>query len=210
MFGLLLAGRLVDTGFRTIDESHVVIDIDHVETVNHVVVFLTGQTPFPDGMGGAVYFSWPQEDPNNPPSWQFLGSLSNVKPSAIFKIGRTKQMGSGDSGQSVIANRFGGGSGVNNVIANAPKKAQLGISMEPMSQLAGMTPNAQNEASSAPTFLEFSQKMVENLFNFTSSFAVSAAQVQGRPNETFIPFSALQQWYSNFERRLSVNPFFWK
>lgn len=84
MFGLLLSGRLVDTGFREVDASHAVIDILDVNPFNHVVVFLTGQQPFPDGMGGAVYFSWP--DPAAPPTWQFLGSITNAKPSAIFKV----------------------------------------------------------------------------------------------------------------------------
>ena len=88
MFGLLLSGRLVDTSFRQVDPTHAVIDIIDVNAFNHVVVFLTGQQPFPDGMGGAVYFSWP--DPNAPPTWQFLGSITNVKPSAIFKVRQEK------------------------------------------------------------------------------------------------------------------------
>ncbi len=59
MFGLLLSGRLVDTGFRQVDATHLVIDVPDATSAHHVVVFLTGQQPFPDGMGGAVYFAWP-------------------------------------------------------------------------------------------------------------------------------------------------------
>ena len=89
MFGLLLAGRLVDTSFCEVDPTHVLITVPNVESSNHLVVFLTGSRPFPDGMGGAVYFSWP--DSTTPvPSWQYLGGISNAKPSAIFKIAKFK------------------------------------------------------------------------------------------------------------------------
>ncbi len=58
MFGVILSGRLVSTDFRAVDATHLVMDIAEVEKAHHVVVFLTGQQMFPEGMGGAVYFSW--------------------------------------------------------------------------------------------------------------------------------------------------------
>ena len=54
-------------------------------------VFLTGQTPFPEGTGGAVYMAWPPKDgvaAAGGPAWQFLGVVTNEKPSAIFKVSR--------------------------------------------------------------------------------------------------------------------------
>ena len=205
MFGLLLSGRLVDTSFRSVDASHVLIDIDDVDSIHHVVVFLTGQQAFPDGMGGAVYFSHPSD---RAPPWQFLGSLSNAKPSAIFRItGGAKPTRPHDVAQDLVS-RFGGqhlddGGGGRRV-------AQIGISMEPLTQLSGMVADTTTEATTVNSFAEFSQKMVENLFNYTSSFALSPGEMLARPNETFIPFSTLQQWYSNFERRLQQNPNFWR
>ena len=90
------------------------------DSVNHVVIFLTGAVPFPEGiriqiksswisellgfyagMGGSVYFCWPQPDGVGQVSrrsigkgkslnfglqvWQLLGVISNTKPSAIFR-----------------------------------------------------------------------------------------------------------------------------
>ena len=86
--------------------------------------------------------------------------------------------------------------------------------MEPLSQLSGMASDGSTEAAAVPSFVEFSQKMVQNLFNYSSSFAVTPAELMGssgvRPTDTFVPFSTLQSWYSNFERRLQQNPYFWK
>ena len=49
---------------------------------------MTGQMPFPDEMGGAVYFSWPSAEG---PTWHLLGHLTNAKPSTIFKVANLKQ-----------------------------------------------------------------------------------------------------------------------
>ena len=52
--------------------------------------------------------------------------------------------------------------------------------------------------------------MVESLLNYTASFAISADQTRIKSNETYVPFSAVQNWFTNFERKLQQNPNFWK
>merc|ERR1719186_214988 len=92
--------------------------------------------PFPDGMGGAVYFCWP--DPiNQTQSWQLVGNITNAKPSAIFKINKLK----GKDDNLNLTNSFmqlGQPSCVN---------AQVGISVEPLANIELQTPAAQTEAS---------------------------------------------------------------
>jgi len=206
MFGLLVSGRLVDTAFRQVDPTHFVIDVVHPDSFNHVVVFLTGQTPFPEGMGGAVYMAWPPKDGGGAegPAWQFLGVVTNDKPSAIFKV-----------------SRVGGGGNKHHGFTSAPayqqmasgaSTAQIGISVESMDALSGLAASASSatEASSVSSAQEFSQKVIESLLNYASSFALSPDQARLRTSETFVPFSAIQQWYTNFERRLQQNPNFWK
>ena len=175
---------------------------------------MPGSIPFPDGMGGAVYFCWPQAGGGQ--AWQLLGTINNNKPSAIFRfitlegrfifnriICRISKLKSADENLN-ITNSF------MSLGQQSRANAMVGISVEPLVNIEGQTPAAMTEAAKVSTFMEFGQKMVENLFNFASSFAVTGGEMRSRSGETFVPFSCLQQWYSNFERRLQHDPNFWR
>jgi len=202
MFGLLVSGRLVDTAFRQVDQTHAVIDISDVNNFNHIVVFLTGQQAFPDDMGGGVYFSWPSADGSGSCAWQYLGMICNKKPSAIFKVGKFKAQ---EIDESNLSARFG-----QQMLQSQQPVAQVGISVEPITVLQGLQQaSMESEAAMVPKFVEFTQKMVQSLFNYTTSFAVDANETRMRSSETYIPYSAVQQWCSNFERKLKIDPYFW-
>lgn len=196
MFGCLVAGRLVQTDAVQVTSDKFVFNLPDYENVNHVVVFMLGTVPFPAGMGGAVYFSFP--DPlSRAPVWQLLGFITNEKPSAIFKISGLK---AGVGG----AHPFG-------VMASvSPSVAQVGVSVESLEQLAQQIPESSAAVSTVDTFMQFTQKMLESLYNFASSFALSQAQMTPNPTETFIPSSCILKWYENFQRRMAQNPNFWK
>lgn len=193
--GVIVSGRLVQTDFQQISDSQFVINIAEADNVNHVVVFLTGTIPFPEGLAGAVYFSWP--DPNAPPAWQLLGFISNNKPSAIFKISQLKKLDEMNS--SNPPNVFGNNLPISHI-------AQIGVSIEPEASLMQQTP----ATAGTDTYFQFGQKMIQNFFNFVSSFSITQAQMVPNPNETFVPLSTVQTWFTNFERRLQQNPNFWK
>ena len=98
---------------------------------------MTGQQPFPDGTGGAVYFCWPPSHPgqaNSEPAWQYLGMISNQKPSAIFKISKLKTK----TGNPNIGMSFSGNTGIQQSVINA----QLGISIESFSTLENLASSA--------------------------------------------------------------------
>lgn len=94
--------------------------------------------------------------------------------------------------------------------AVGPSVAQVGVSIEPLDQLVQQTPVSTAAVSNLDSFLLFTQKMLESLYNFASSFAVTQAQMTPEPSETFIPSSCVLRWYENFQRRLAQNPNFWK
>ncbi|XP_077395732.1 protein Hikeshi [Festucalex cinctus] len=201
MFGCLVAGRLVQTDAAQVASDKFVFNLPDYESVNHVVVFMLGTVPFPDGMGGAVYFSFP--DPaGGGPIWQLLGFIANDKPSAIFKI------------SGLAARRDGGGAphpfGATAPAGAAPSVAQVGVSVEPLAQLAQQTPVTGAAASTGDALRLFTQKMLDSLYNFASSFAVTQAQMTPNPGETFVPSSCILKWYENFQRRMNQDPNFWK
>lgn len=197
MFGCLVAGRLVQTDAVQVAPDKFVFDLPDYEKVNHVVVFMLGTVPFPAGMGGAVYFSFP--DPASGGAvWQLLGFITNDKPSAIFKISGLK---AGEGG----AHPFG-----STASSSSPSVAQVGVSVEALDQLAQQTPVSSAAVSTVDSFLQFTQKMLDSLYNFASSFALTQAQMTPNPSETFIPSSCVLRWYENFQRRMSQNPNFWK
>ena len=43
----------VQTDGQQIGENQILFNIQDADNINHIVVFMTGQTPFPDGLGGA-------------------------------------------------------------------------------------------------------------------------------------------------------------
>ena len=88
--------------------------------------------------------------------------------------------------------------------------AQIGISVEPLDQLAQQTPARQSIPSSLNTFVEYTQKMLENFFNFASSFAITQTQMTPNPSESFVPLSVVQRWYENYQRKMANDPNFWK
>ncbi|XP_025085603.1 protein Hikeshi-like [Pomacea canaliculata] len=197
MFGIIVSGRLVDTQPQQVSDNQFLFNIPEADNINHVVVFMTGQMPFPDGLGGAVYFSWPQPQG---PVWLLLGHISNQKPSAIFRIANLKSGGNSNDHQI----HFG------NLAIEQSHLAQIGISVEPLQQLSQQTPVTSSSDTSVAPFVEFSSKMLENFFNYASSFAVRQAEMVPNPTELFVPLSTLQKWFENFQRRLQQNLYFWK
>ncbi|CAL1575402.1 unnamed protein product [Knipowitschia caucasica] len=197
MFGCIVAGRLVQTDPVPVSADKFVFNLPDFEQVNHVVVFMLGTVPFPAGMGGAVYFSFPDPE-SGAVVWQLLGFITNDKPSAIFKISGLKP------GDASTAHPFG-------CMAQVPSSvAQVGVSVESLEQLVQQSPVSNAAVSSVDSFLQFSQKMLDSLYNFAASFALTQAQMTPAPSETFVPSSCLLRWYENFQRRLAQNPNFWK
>ena len=88
--------------------------------------------------------------------------------------------------------------------------AQVGISVERLDVLSQQTPVVNSTPSNAATYAEFTQKMAENFFNFAGSFALTQAQMTVQPNETFVPFNVVEQWYNNTKRKMEMDPNWWK
>lgn len=177
---------------------------------------MTGVAPLPPGTAGCIYFSMP--DPNAPPTWHYLGYLTNEKPSAIYRITNLSQT-QNRSGLPTNSNNNSNGLGFNYSQAPVLHVAQIGISVEPLESAVQMVPAIETTASSVNSFKDFINKTVGNLYNYCSSFSRSGNELIGNPFQVggnssgstqFVPLSTIQVWYENYTRRLSSDQNFWK
>jgi hypothetical protein len=82
--------------------------------------------------------------------------------------------------------------------------ANIGISVEPIAQIDALTPAADTSSANLNEFAQFTEKMLQNFYNYASSFSKDA------PDGSYVPLSTLTNWFETFKRRLSNNPNFWK
>ena len=47
----------VQTNFQMVTDNQFVTTVEDADNINHLVIFLTGTQPFPDGFGGSGIFS---------------------------------------------------------------------------------------------------------------------------------------------------------
>lgn len=52
--------------------------------------------------------------------------------------------------------------------------------------------------------------MLENFYNYASSFTQKPADMTPNPDETYVPWTPVQNWFTTFDRRLKDHPNFWK
>ncbi|PAV70304.1 hypothetical protein WR25_03042 [Diploscapter pachys] len=197
MFGLIAAGRQ-PLQFERIGELELVCEVPDADAINHIVAFMTGVEPFPEGFGGSVYVRWPT--PSGGANWHYLGFIANVKPSAIFKVA---QLHLADARHSGI---FG-----DSMQMGAHGSMQVGIMVEPLATIEGRQATESAQTNQQSTLQEFADKMIRNLVNFAESYVMRLPNPSGNPPQAdFVPLSALNQWYLQFSRRFEQNPYFWR
>jgi len=81
MFATLVSGRLVQTQYIQVSPTKILFQLDNATNIHHVAVFLTGAQPLPNGTGAVIYIGYPPFE-----NWQYLGYITNNKPSALFKL----------------------------------------------------------------------------------------------------------------------------
>uniref|UniRef100_A0A915DQD0 Hikeshi-like domain-containing protein n=1 Tax=Ditylenchus dipsaci TaxID=166011 RepID=A0A915DQD0_9BILA len=213
VFGIIVAGRLLQTNFVQAGETEFVAEVSNSDSINHIVVFLTGVSPFPDLLGGSVYIRW-QNVGSTAGDWNYLGHISNSKASAIFRISQLNKGASGQNGSSSSMFASSGSfSNINALVASA----QIGIMVEPLTTIESRVPAQGSQASQQSAVAEFTEKMLRNFLNAMQSFAIAmpsqstfSSMGNGSARQEVVPLSKVQEWFSTFQRRLQINPNFWK
>lgn len=215
----------MDANFQQVDTNKFLIIIPNAESINHVVVFLTGLSSLPNEAAACIFFSLP--DATAAPTWIYLGYLSNEKPSAIYKLTNLTQSKlrglavNGATNSNSLALMTNNNSPAFNYAQSPVLQAQIGISIEPMSLVSGLVPAIETTASKETNFSEFINKTVSNLYNYCCSFSKSASELVASQNpfqsrvtlggdSQYVPLKTIQTWYENYTRRLSNDTDFWK
>ncbi|KAI9345208.1 hypothetical protein BDR26DRAFT_932298 [Obelidium mucronatum] len=208
MFGCIVAGRLVQTNLQQVDQSKYVFELHDATSINHIVVFLLGTTPFPQGYGATVHFLW----------YVYYRTKNRQ---AVFKLGQKQSSSSGSAGDSMMEDSNP------NLLAHEPTiTASLGISIEPLESCMRAVEAAKTHIDSAMGGSEMAlsttksigsdphvigSKLMESLYNYCSSFATNLPPggnaLFGRDwNTTFVPLKAIQDWYQNLQRKFKIDP----
>ena len=122
MFGCVLAGQPVLTNFERLTETDFVLRLAHFEP-SFLTIFLTSE-PLPDGLAAAIYISLPT-DVNQGEHWNYVGFISNQKPSGTFKVTNLKRMAI----MNMQQNNFGNFTG-----------PQVGLTIKPLNEVEQFTP----------------------------------------------------------------------
>jgi len=200
MFGCCVAGRLLQTNLQQVDETHAYFELPNASTINHICVFLLGTVPFPDGYGAAVHFFWPGK------GFQLLGMLSNEKPSAIFRLRGTFTPSNPNTNITAAFSTTSVNS--QNVFQQQSQDvtAILGLSVEPLSQIALQVQSLPSslvkpavDLTRDPTVL--AERIVKHLFNYISGFTGGGGFMSP---EALIPMGVIAKWYENFLNKVKA------
>lgn len=196
MFGICVAGRLLQTEFQQVDETHVAFTIEAASNVNHICVFMLGTVPFPAGYAATVHFHWPGK------GFQLLGMLSNEKPSAVFRLRGTYTPAQHQSHSTISS-----AAAIDNPAPSSDVTAVLGIAVEPIQTVEAQISANSAAASSQPTENRIvkvggladpavlAERIVKHMFTYLSSFIADPRSISP---DTVVPLNIIRKWYDNF------------
>ncbi|GKT26964.1 OPI10 family like protein [Aduncisulcus paluster] len=184
-FCCIPSGRALTTAFEQspIDKKKFLLKINALTSIKHITVCLTGAIELPGDAGAAVYFSF--DDGKN---FEFLGGISNFKPSATFRMNWLKRTDE-----------------------DADKDGLIGLIIEPLTELEEKQKHRIEHLSPHRGYAieKVGKKVVANQTRYLSSFAVSVPSLPGISGGTYIPERAFKKWMDSFDRRIRFNPEFW-
>lgn len=171
----------MQTNMQAMAPGKYVFSLPEPAKINHLV--LCTSEPFQDGLGATIYYSTARLQAAGAP-WQFLGYLSNDKPSAVFRV--RQQPADGDA------------------MSTDDDLGELGISLEPLAAIQALaTERALVAADRLAPNTSLVQRLAEHAFNFLSSFAKPAYQYG---EEQAVPLKGLHDWYSAVLRKAENDP----
>ncbi|QPC71638.1 hypothetical protein HYE68_002390 [Fusarium pseudograminearum] len=187
LFGIVPAGQsLITEPSSTPSPTSLLYALPTSKPFSHIVVFMLPGITLPPNTAAAIYLATATDvaaaaQTGGTPNFRFLGGIGPGKESAMFKVS-----GGGESSDLVI-----------------------GVSVEPEEsvgqRLQELAANkASNPSSGQPSTAILAQRIIQNAFNFLSSFSGTA----GPGGVEVVPLKAFENWWRKFESRVRTDPSF--
>ncbi|KAH3675139.1 hypothetical protein WICMUC_002795 [Wickerhamomyces mucosus] len=207
MFGSVCSGRPVQLA-EQVQNNKFTINIENGSKISHVALFLLPNAEFDQSFQALIYFQLPNQD------FKLFGSISSMKPSAIFKLNN----GGNNNKTSQILDDIEMDS-EDPPIVNPQDNIVVGISIEPtdeaerqlqaMKEQASVLRSPQKQLASVPFNSSvptnpndtaiLASKIVKHAYNYLTGFIDSQGKVSIKYFDT---------WWDKFRTRLQNDPKF--
>ncbi|KAI3316809.1 hypothetical protein HD806DRAFT_420257 [Xylariaceae sp. AK1471] len=174
----------------------------------HLAVFLLPSISLPESTAAAIYLAQnpsafaPGGAGSAAANFKFLGGVGPGKESAVFKLG----------GNTSNANTTGAGAEGVVIGIDIEDAASVGERIQQQQQqqsqsqsTALVTKGAGSGSAESSQILVLAQRIIQNAFNFLSSFS---GQVGGPAGVEVVPLKAFQEWWRKFEAKIKRDPSF--
>lgn len=214
MFSVIIPGRPCLTDIVAVDAqpggqaTKFAFNFPLAPSFSEIVVFCLPGTVLPQDTAAAIYIQYPGSE------FRFIGALANEKPSSVIKAHPPRRTEAEDEDQMLDEGNSGNA-------ANNSAAVTLGISIEPVQVVAPQLATLEQERGEnngkstdlvrqtpqqkGITTKVLAQRIIGNAFNFLASFAASDSSGRG---QELVPMKAFQDWWTKFERRITVDPTF--
>lgn len=185
LFGIVPAGQpLITEPASSPSPTSLLYSLPTSKPFSHIVVFMLPGVALPPGTAAAIYLATVSDAAGSAsgPNFQFLGAIGPGKESAMFKVT------AGESGLMI-------GVSVEAEEVIAPQLQTLAVNK-------ASNPGA--SSSSQPSTAVLAQRIIQNAFNFLSSFSGAA----GPGGVEVVPLKAFEDWWRKFESRVRSDPSF--
>ncbi|KAF4971943.1 hypothetical protein FZEAL_9713 [Fusarium zealandicum] len=186
LFGIVPAGQPLITDPSSMPSpTSVLYNLPTSKPFSHIVVLMLPGIVLPPNSAAAIYLATASDvaaaaQSGAAPNFRFLGGIGPGKESAMFKVS-----GGGDASGLV-----------------------LGVSVEPEEsvgqRLQELAANKANSSGGQPSTTVLAQRIIQNAFNFLSSFSGTA----GPGGVEVVPLKAFENWWHKFESRVRADPSF--
>lgn len=188
--GFVVPGGPVRTDFIATEPTKLTLTLNApgdlpvpLSSVSDVVCFLLPNAPLPPTHGLLLY--WQVSSDGISTGFELLGSLTPATPSAIFRTNWSQH------------------EQVSQLATTTPVQVILGVSMEPLQEVANLL---QEHQLSYDSRLYVAQKIATDLFHYMQSFDTSGSN---RSNATLVvPTNIFDRWMQRFEARFRRDPNF--